>query len=132
MAPDQTAYGREIVRDVGLLLLAGWLVVRPQSRLSLEPVRVSARPPSPTGPGPGAGPTGRWSRRRPAVGSRRILVVVLVAFVVLLVGGGIGFQAWRTNRSPTAAPAAAPVAGAPATITDARPIVFGTRGPRSP
>ena len=39
VAPDQTAYGREIVRDVGLLLLAGWLVVRPQSRLSLEPAR---------------------------------------------------------------------------------------------
>ena len=39
VAPDQTAYGQEIVRDVGLLLLAGWLVARPQSRLSLEPVR---------------------------------------------------------------------------------------------
>ena len=39
MAPDQTAYGREIVRDVGLLLLAGWLVARPHSRLSLEPAR---------------------------------------------------------------------------------------------
>jgi uncharacterized membrane protein YphA (DoxX/SURF4 family) len=39
VAPDQTAYGREIVRDVGLLLLAGWLVARPHSRLSLEPAR---------------------------------------------------------------------------------------------
>ena len=34
--PDQTAYGAEIARDIGLLLLAGWLVARPRSRLSLE------------------------------------------------------------------------------------------------
>jgi uncharacterized membrane protein YphA (DoxX/SURF4 family) len=36
VAPGETAYGVEIARDVGLLLLAGWLVVRPDSRLSLE------------------------------------------------------------------------------------------------
>jgi uncharacterized membrane protein YphA (DoxX/SURF4 family) len=34
--PGNTAYGAEIARDVGLLLLAGWLVVRPESRLGLE------------------------------------------------------------------------------------------------
>ena len=34
--PGQTAYGAEIARDVGLLVLAGWLVTRPESRLSLE------------------------------------------------------------------------------------------------
>ena len=62
------------------------------------------------------------ARRR----ERRILVVALVAFVLLLVGGGIGFQAWRTNRTPTAAPAALPVASAPATISNARPIVWGS------
>lgn len=33
--PGQTAYAAEIVRDLGLLVSAGWLVVRPQSRLSL-------------------------------------------------------------------------------------------------
>jgi uncharacterized membrane protein YphA (DoxX/SURF4 family) len=33
--PGQTAYAAEIVRDLGLLAAAGWLVARPQSRLSL-------------------------------------------------------------------------------------------------
>jgi uncharacterized membrane protein YphA (DoxX/SURF4 family) len=33
--PGQTAYGREIARDLALLAAAVWLVVRPQSRLSL-------------------------------------------------------------------------------------------------
>lgn len=32
----QTEYGSEIVRDVGLLLLAVWLVWQPHSRLSLD------------------------------------------------------------------------------------------------
>ena len=27
----QTAYGRELLRDTGFLLLAGWLVVRPRT-----------------------------------------------------------------------------------------------------
>ena len=33
--PGQTAYAAEIVRDLALLAVAGWLVARPQSRLSL-------------------------------------------------------------------------------------------------
>jgi uncharacterized membrane protein YphA (DoxX/SURF4 family) len=33
--PGQTAYAREILRDLALLAAAVWLVVRPQSRLSL-------------------------------------------------------------------------------------------------
>ena len=33
--PGQTAYATEIARDLGLLAVAGWLGVRPQSRLSL-------------------------------------------------------------------------------------------------
>ena len=36
VAPGQTAYGIEIVRDVGLLLLALWLVWRPRSRFTLD------------------------------------------------------------------------------------------------
>lgn len=36
VAPGQTAYGIEIVRDVGLLLLAAWLVWHPSSRLALD------------------------------------------------------------------------------------------------
>jgi hypothetical protein len=39
VAPGGTAYGADIARDVGLLLLAGWLVARPNSRLSLERLR---------------------------------------------------------------------------------------------
>jgi uncharacterized membrane protein YphA (DoxX/SURF4 family) len=31
VAPDQTTYGLELLRDVGFLLLAGWLVVRPRT-----------------------------------------------------------------------------------------------------
>lgn len=38
VAPGQTAYGIEIVRDIGLLLLAGWLVWRPRSRFALDRV----------------------------------------------------------------------------------------------
>jgi uncharacterized membrane protein YphA (DoxX/SURF4 family) len=36
VAPGQTAYGIEIVRDVGLLLLAAWLMWQPGSRFSLD------------------------------------------------------------------------------------------------
>jgi uncharacterized membrane protein YphA (DoxX/SURF4 family) len=36
VAPDQTAYGIELVRDAGLLLLAAWLVWQPRSRLALD------------------------------------------------------------------------------------------------
>jgi uncharacterized membrane protein YphA (DoxX/SURF4 family) len=36
VAPGQTAYGRELVRDTGLLLLALWLVWKPQSRFALD------------------------------------------------------------------------------------------------
>ena len=37
VAPGQTAYGIELVRDLGLLLLALWLVWQPRSRLTLDP-----------------------------------------------------------------------------------------------
>jgi uncharacterized membrane protein YphA (DoxX/SURF4 family) len=36
VSPGQTAYGTEIVRDAGLLLLALWLVWHPNSRLALD------------------------------------------------------------------------------------------------
>jgi uncharacterized membrane protein YphA (DoxX/SURF4 family) len=36
VSPGQTAYGIEIVRDAGLLLLALWLVWHPSSRLALD------------------------------------------------------------------------------------------------
>jgi uncharacterized membrane protein YphA (DoxX/SURF4 family) len=34
--PGDTAYGTELVRDVGLLLLAAWLVWKPRSRFALD------------------------------------------------------------------------------------------------
>lgn len=36
VAPGQTAYGTELLRDVGLVLLALWLVWRPRSRFALD------------------------------------------------------------------------------------------------
>lgn len=36
VAPGQTAYAEEIVRDLGLLALCGWLVWRPRSRFALD------------------------------------------------------------------------------------------------
>lgn len=36
VAPGATAYLQEIVRDVGFLALAAWLVVRPHTRLSMD------------------------------------------------------------------------------------------------
>ena len=42
--PGQAAYGRELLRDAGFLLVAGWLIVRPQTlgvlRLSRQKERV--------------------------------------------------------------------------------------------
>ena len=31
VAPDQTSYGRELLRDAGFLLMGAWLVVRPRT-----------------------------------------------------------------------------------------------------
>jgi uncharacterized membrane protein YphA (DoxX/SURF4 family) len=36
VAAGETAYPEEIARDLGFLLLCGWLVVRPRSRFSLD------------------------------------------------------------------------------------------------
>jgi uncharacterized membrane protein YphA (DoxX/SURF4 family) len=40
VAPGQTAYGTEILRDIGLLLLALWLIWQPRSRMALDPLAV--------------------------------------------------------------------------------------------
>lgn len=34
--PGETAYGQELLRDTGFLLLAAWLVVRPRTLLALD------------------------------------------------------------------------------------------------
>ncbi len=36
VAPGETEYGLELVRDLGFLALAGWLVVRPRTLLALD------------------------------------------------------------------------------------------------
>lgn len=55
---------------------------------------------------------------------RRIGLIAALVVLVLLVGGGIGFQAWRTRRAPDA-----PTSGAatltPVAVTDGKPIVLG-------
>jgi uncharacterized membrane protein YphA (DoxX/SURF4 family) len=43
VAPDQTAYGRELLRDAGLLLLSAWLVARPRTLLALDGRRADPR-----------------------------------------------------------------------------------------
>ncbi|MBN9109430.1 MAG: DoxX family membrane protein [Pseudonocardia sp.] len=44
VAPDATAYGTEVLRDLGFLLLAGWLIVRPRTLFALDG-RLESRPP---------------------------------------------------------------------------------------
>lgn len=56
---------------------------------------------------------------------RRILALVAVGIVVLLVAGGIGFQAWRTSRGPDATPSASGSA-TPVQLVDGQPVVFGS------
>lgn len=56
---------------------------------------------------------------------RRILIAVIAAFVLVIVAAGIGLQAWRTGRAPSAvSPTSAPAS--PATITNGQPVVFGS------
>jgi protein-disulfide isomerase len=55
---------------------------------------------------------------------QRILIAVIIGFVLVVVAAGIGLQAWRTNRSPSAAPSSS-VSATPLTITDGQPIVLG-------
>jgi protein-disulfide isomerase len=45
--------------------------------------------------------------------------------VVVVVAGGILFQAWRTSRSPSAVPSSS-ASASPVTITNGQPIVLGS------
>jgi uncharacterized membrane protein YphA (DoxX/SURF4 family) len=36
VAPDATAYGTELLRDTGFLILAGWLTIRPRTLFALD------------------------------------------------------------------------------------------------
>jgi protein-disulfide isomerase len=50
---------------------------------------------------------------------------MVAAFVVIVVAVGIGFQAWRTSRSPSATPSTS-TSASPVTITNERPIPLGS------
>jgi uncharacterized membrane protein YphA (DoxX/SURF4 family) len=41
--PGQTTYGRELLRDLGFLLMAGWLVVRPTTLGALGGPRIAQK-----------------------------------------------------------------------------------------
>jgi uncharacterized membrane protein YphA (DoxX/SURF4 family) len=43
VAPEETAYGTELLRDAGFLLLAGWLIVRPRTWAALDGRRARRR-----------------------------------------------------------------------------------------
>jgi uncharacterized membrane protein YphA (DoxX/SURF4 family) len=43
VAPGETTYVQELVRDAGFLLMAGWLVVRPRTVLALDDRLVTRR-----------------------------------------------------------------------------------------
>lgn len=64
-------------------------------------------------------------RRRDA----RLLGLVALALVVVLVGGGIAVQHWRTSRAPAAAPTATATASfAPVPVVSDKPLVLGQPG----
>lgn len=48
-----------------------------------------------------------------------------LALVVLLVGGGVGLQAWRTNRAPSVEVAPPVATASPVTVRSGQPLVFG-------
>lgn len=58
---------------------------------------------------------------------RRLLGLVALALVVLVVGGGLGFQHWRTGRAPTAVPTVTSSL-TPVTVAPGKPIVLGQAG----
>jgi protein-disulfide isomerase len=55
---------------------------------------------------------------------RRWLTIVAIGLVVVVVGGIVGFQLWRSSRAPSSVPAT--VSGfAPVSIVNGKPIVLG-------
>ena len=55
---------------------------------------------------------------------RRLLAGAVIALVLVLIGAGIGFQAWRTHRAPSAG-TVTPGPSIPVTITDGQPVSWG-------
>ncbi|SDS75274.1 Protein-disulfide isomerase [Friedmanniella luteola] len=86
---------------------------------------------TPGRPGPRATRSAQEASRRAAEQAaqrrrdRNRLVLVVAVLVVALVGGGLGLQAWRTGRGPSAVPAGT-YTDAPQPLTDGQPIRFGS------
>lgn len=55
---------------------------------------------------------------------RKILIIAMLVVVAVVVGGGVGIQAWRTHRSPKVISAPA-FSQPPVTITDGQPLRLG-------
>jgi protein-disulfide isomerase len=58
---------------------------------------------------------------------RRVLGIVALALVLVVVGGIVGVQFWRTGRTPSAVPSTTSTLD-PVTITTGKPIVLGSAG----
>ncbi|HEY0638183.1 MAG TPA: MauE/DoxX family redox-associated membrane protein [Pseudonocardiaceae bacterium] len=56
VAPGETRYPQELARDLGFLLLAAWLVVRPRTLFAVQPVPASSGRSAAEGAEPPAGP----------------------------------------------------------------------------
>ena len=90
VAPGQTAYGAEIVRDTGAAAGAVWLVWRPSSRFALDHYREDGDAGEPARPRRIRTVSVGTSRRAVDAGSDGSSWSRVAAMVVLVVGGGIG------------------------------------------
>jgi protein-disulfide isomerase len=56
---------------------------------------------------------------------RRIFIVVALALVALIIGGGIALQAWRTGRAPIVS-ARPSINATPIQVSDGKPLLLGS------
>lgn len=60
---------------------------------------------------------------------RKILILAMLTVVVLVVGGGLGIQAWRTGRTPAPVPVPTRAVQAPVPVFDGQPLRLGPAAP---
>jgi protein-disulfide isomerase len=56
---------------------------------------------------------------------RRVLAVLAIGLVVVIVGGGIALQAWRSHRAPAAGVPSSSLSATPQPIENGKPILLG-------